>query len=1047
MVEEDETAGKTPEECRDLGLWEVDLVYYSLYGNNKGDSTKNKRGKAYKARSDSEYKCFEAHDGVLYRPGDHVFIEVSQCDPYYIGTISNFKMTKRDQLSVKVTRFYRPEDVPEDSYSLLLQDRQDDTSLNHTVMAAMQTRELFSSEISSIHPICHLRGKCTIRLIKDIRTLRECDVQSLTDIFFSLVSFDPNNSRLASVQGEIRVGGLYQAKLPPMERCSAVDEPDRDELQWRPGYINEESEHVYKRATRSFRMFAMVRNEQITQMERDFRTGDLCMHDAIITLHKCDYNVNYAIEAMNKNDEHMLKVANFMSVDDAKKFARGIKTYGKNFLKIKKELLPHHRRDELVQFYYGWKKTRDATRPKPLARQRNTATATHRKPKGNQLKASRPGSTDLADYASASETEMEELENDGRAAAYACHHCYTSKSKDWHHSGRERQLLCTECRVFYKKYGQLRPVDRPSTVPPSLYKPRSPEGNDDEEQGVRTRANKKERRGTSLEVDKKGISSPNDSETTKQRNGKRKRNHAQNNEYVNGTAKKRFVKGEKEDEHTNVHENEPSVSSEVHTSDNSLNIGKGDEREASAGPESISASLKVVGVDEEGKHYQEPINTSICVEKGGPNVEIQTSATSPSANAAISELSSASGTAYNEVEEAVEIATEQPSTSFVKPIDRTPPDEMKTEEEDSDDGYWTVNDTVAETTKNALLVRVIDRRCGQMCARTDLAFRMKPGSEWDKKREARSAVKNHINNAHKKPNETFPTPVTVPKLPSAQLASLSGTPNVEAFMGGRVPMNGTAVSGLPGMFPGMPDPRFGFLTPQQQYAIAVEQQVFQKQMEQQLRAHQLEMIRNGANGTVTTGSTVAAVRDSPSRGGTAATAVSAHGFPPNILPPPFHNFGMDPRALAALMHNPQLGSQFGIGIDSHTAAMMSALEQRNLEQRMLSMASMEMLAPGGIPVSQAPQSHLHPHAAAMMQHAAATHPGDALQLQQLLAMSAAAQAQAQRPFLEQNALLQMTMMNPFNNELGSRIVNPGSLNSDMMRRLQQEGGFASAQRP
>ncbi|VDN05998.1 unnamed protein product [Thelazia callipaeda] len=159
MVEEDETAGKTPEECRDLGLWEVDLVYYSLYGNNKSESSKNKRGKAYKARSDSEYKCFESHDGVLYRPGDHVFIETSQCDPYFIGTISNFKMTKRDQLSVKITRFYRPEDVPEDSYSLLLQDRQDDTSLNHTVMTAMQTRELFSSEISSVHPIYHLRAE------------------------------------------------------------------------------------------------------------------------------------------------------------------------------------------------------------------------------------------------------------------------------------------------------------------------------------------------------------------------------------------------------------------------------------------------------------------------------------------------------------------------------------------------------------------------------------------------------------------------------------------------------------------------------------------------------------------------------------------------------------------------------------------------------------------------------------------------------------------------------------------------------------------------
>lgn len=75
---------------------------------------------------------------------------------------------------------------------------------------------------------------------------------------------------------------------------------------------------------------------------------------------------------------------------------------------------------------------------------------------------------------------------------------------------------------------------------------------------------------------------------------------------------------------------------------------------------------------------------------------------------------------------------------------------MKTEEEDPDDGYWTVGETIAETTKNALLIRVIDRRCGQMCARTDLAFRMKPGSEWDKKREARSVLKNHLCNSQKK---------------------------------------------------------------------------------------------------------------------------------------------------------------------------------------------------------------------------------------------------------------------------------------------------------
>lgn len=51
---------------------------------------------------------------------------------------------------------------------------------------------------------------------------------------------------------------------------------------------------------------------------------------------------------------------------------------------------------------------------------------------------------------------------------------------------------------------------------------------------------------------------------------------------------------------------------------------------------------------------------------------------------------------------------------------------------------------------------------------------------------------------------------------------MSGTSGVDAFMGGRVPVNGTAVNGIPGIFPGIPDPRFAFLS-QQQYAIAFEQ--------------------------------------------------------------------------------------------------------------------------------------------------------------------------------------------------------------------------------
>ena len=68
-----------------------------------------------------------------------------------------FLQTKRDQLMVKVTRFYRPEDVPEESYSLLLQDRKEDTSLNHEVLNALQSREIFLSDTPFSYSICSLR--------------------------------------------------------------------------------------------------------------------------------------------------------------------------------------------------------------------------------------------------------------------------------------------------------------------------------------------------------------------------------------------------------------------------------------------------------------------------------------------------------------------------------------------------------------------------------------------------------------------------------------------------------------------------------------------------------------------------------------------------------------------------------------------------------------------------------------------------------------------------------------------------------------------------
>ncbi len=46
-----------------------------------------------------------------------------------------------------------------------------------------------------------------------------------------------------------------------------------------------------------------------------------------------------------------------------------------------------------------------------------------------------------------------------------------SVSKDWHHAGKERTLLCTECRIYFKKYGEERPLDKRGEPPPFMFKP------------------------------------------------------------------------------------------------------------------------------------------------------------------------------------------------------------------------------------------------------------------------------------------------------------------------------------------------------------------------------------------------------------------------------------------------------------------------------------------------------------------------------------------------------------------------------------------------
>ena len=146
--------------------------------------------------------------------------------------------------------------------------------------------------------------------------------------------------------------------------------------------------------------------------------------------------------------------------DDVKEFIKGLRHHGKNFFKIGKEFLPHREIPELVEFYYLWKKTPGAANNRPRGRKpRPSVTGGKRvKTSGKNGKGHR-NEDDPDDLSSCSEEPDETGNGNGEEkddlSHYYCRHCYTTSSRDWHHAGKEKLLVCLDCRIYFKKYGEL----------------------------------------------------------------------------------------------------------------------------------------------------------------------------------------------------------------------------------------------------------------------------------------------------------------------------------------------------------------------------------------------------------------------------------------------------------------------------------------------------------------------------------------------------------------------------------------------------------------
>ena len=148
-----------------------------------------------------------------------------------------------------------------------------------------------------------------------------------------------------------------------------------------------------------------------------------------------------------------------------KEFIKGLRMYGKDFFKIGKGFLPHREIPELVEFYYLWKKTPGAASNRPRGKKRPNVIRRVKTSGKNSSGKGHRNEDDPDDLSSCSEEPDDSNDNGEKddLSPYYCRHCYTTSSRDWHHAGKEKLLACLDCRIYFKKYGEL-PCLEPSNL-------------------------------------------------------------------------------------------------------------------------------------------------------------------------------------------------------------------------------------------------------------------------------------------------------------------------------------------------------------------------------------------------------------------------------------------------------------------------------------------------------------------------------------------------------------------------------------------------------
>ena len=282
-------------------------------------------------------------------------------------------------------------------------------------------------------------------------------------IFTLLKTVNSETRRLANTQGEIRVGPSHQAKLPLLKPTKNDELYSlREDLLWKTK-ISDLDLSMYLQAARSIAAFAGMCDRGLPEDMYEVVRRDETTINALTTLHNHDYDCARALQALVKCPIPK-SIDRKWSDDDQKKFIKGLRQYGKNFFRIRKDLLPHKQTSDLVEFYYLWKKTPQAQSSRPRRRQR---------PCSNLSTTPTPAKQRNAKTNNKDESEQNSDNDDNQTTTDSdeqfCRHCQIN-SKDLQIFGRENRLLCYDCRMFLKKHGEM-PIINSESSSRYLFKP------------------------------------------------------------------------------------------------------------------------------------------------------------------------------------------------------------------------------------------------------------------------------------------------------------------------------------------------------------------------------------------------------------------------------------------------------------------------------------------------------------------------------------------------------------------------------------------------